>query len=738
MESLQAYPAVALVGPRQSGKTTLAKALGAEYFDLEQPEQRLRLDIQWNNILSQSALIILDEAQNAPEFFPKLRAAIDEDRKRNGRFLLLGSISPALMRQVGESLAGRMAVLELAPLLGPELEERLGELLWQIGGYPDGGILGMASGYPGWHENYLRLMVERDLPNWGLPSKPAQSMRLLQILAATNGTVQNASSLGQALGVSYHTVQAYLDYLEGVFLIRRLQPWQANIRKRLVKSPKIYWRDTGLLHSLLKWDARDDFLAQPWIGTSWESHLVEQILGTFRSLGIVHEAGYFRSHDGLECDLVVRSEGMLELFEFKLGASPDRRDMERLGTVRQLLKGSREILLCRTSDAVVSEDRWVTNIADYLRRRFPALQPPVGIEPSAAGLDYPRVLDWLRQAFQPLVQYGVTRDAALQRRARWLEEDIPHLLPELSRSFHVRRLRIPGTELMASFIFYPIPRNDRSVENAQNPFQQNTSVNAMEGAGLTEGSLAGLAIVDEIARTRIPHAWPPQGKWKQRFMNLGEHLDALNEVWWLGRWPYLDAHSIEKDARLLPDHQTGKNVDWRFTCLNGLVAINLEVKRREGSYAAHLHNKQLRLFGMEKDVWEQFGRPSRENELNVLAVTAFHPDALAADEDRHGIGSLLAGESRGCIDAVFVWVPHSREGTGGNIRRVIAPHVLGTPKEAYIMTLCSAEPTEEERLADGFSAQLVTQSIPGVLKSLGIEPPNHKPHEKTSGEKHEE
>ena len=197
---LKTNPAVALVGPRQSGKTTLARSLSAEYFDLEQEPERLRLDIQWPSLIKSKQLIVLDEAQTWAELFPRLRGAIDQDRQRNGRFLLLGSVSPALMQHVSESLAGRLALIELSPFLVTELSDSRLRDLWFCGGFPDGGVL--ASGrYPQWQKDYLDLLTHRDLPNWGLTARPQILQRLLMMLAVTHGQLWNASQIGQSLEI---------------------------------------------------------------------------------------------------------------------------------------------------------------------------------------------------------------------------------------------------------------------------------------------------------------------------------------------------------------------------------------------------------------------------------------------------------------------------------------------------------------------------------------------------------
>jgi len=266
---LEESPAVALVGPRQSGKTTLSQSLAPAqrgfHYDLEIERDRLRLDLEWDERIGGKRLLVLDEAQTWPEIFPRLRAAIDDDRGRTGRFLLLGSVSPALMREVSESLAGRLALAPLTPLLLAELEtEAQRRRHWSVGGFPDGGILRPAR-FPKWQNDYLDLLVQRDLPNLGLKASPGLVLRLIRMLAALNGQTWNASNIGRSLGIDAKTVTRYVDYLEGAFLVRRLEPLHANLKKRLVKSPKVYWRDSGLLHALLQLPSPRQLLDQPWV-----------------------------------------------------------------------------------------------------------------------------------------------------------------------------------------------------------------------------------------------------------------------------------------------------------------------------------------------------------------------------------------------------------------------------------------------------------------------------------------
>ena len=358
---LAKYPAVALLGPRQAGKTTLARTLGRRDYDLELEPERLRLDMQWNEIVKSRSLVVLDEAQAYPDIFPRLRAAIDQDRSRRGRFLLLGSVSPALARQVSESLAGRLALCELTPFLAPERPAAHCDRLWLRGGYPDGGILDPGR-FPDWQVHYIELLAQRDLPQWGFPAKPRTTIRFLKMLAACHGAVWNASDIGRSLGLSYHTVNAYLDYLDGAFLVRRLSPFHGNVRKRLTRSPKIYWRDSGLLHALLGVSTPDDLLTRPWVGASWEGFVVEQVHGLLNALGKRFESSFLRTSDGQEIDLVLDLAGGRWAIEIKLTSSPGSRDMGRLDKTALLVRADRRVLVSRAPLTVESGERVSTNL----------------------------------------------------------------------------------------------------------------------------------------------------------------------------------------------------------------------------------------------------------------------------------------------------------------------------------------------------------------------------------------
>jgi len=371
LERLAASPAVALVGSRQCGKTTLAQSMRGVYFDLEQEADRLRLDLEWDTTVAGNRLVILDEAQSWPEVFPRLRGAIDRDRKRTGRFLLLGSVSPSLMVQVSESLAGRLSIVELTPFLWTELKVKAQrERQWLCGGYPDGGVLAPKR-FPRWQLDYLALLSQRDLPTWGLSAKPQTTDRFLRMLAAVHGQVWNASQVGQSMGISYQTVNSYLDYLIGAFLIRRLPPYQANIRKRLIKSPKVYWRDSGLLHALLNVSDKNTLLSQPWVGASWEGFVIEHTIGELELLGKNFEAYYFRTSDQYELDLVLDLGAELWAVEVKLSSSPTRTDLARLKKTADLIRAKRCFLVSQTRKTV-GDERLVScdlsGLIDRIRR----------------------------------------------------------------------------------------------------------------------------------------------------------------------------------------------------------------------------------------------------------------------------------------------------------------------------------------------------------------------------------
>lgn len=324
-----------VLGPRQCGKTTLAKhCVHGRYLDLEKPSdvQVFAEDIEFA-LRRISAPVILDEAQALPALFPVLRSLIDESRHGHGRFFLLGSVSPELMKNISETLAGRVGIIELTPFLFSEIAARKNAdliNLWLYGGFPDAFLTQDAAKWQDWQESYIRTFIERDVARHGLKMSALEMRRLMVMVAHSHGGILNASNLGRSLGHSYHTVQRILDVLEGYFLVRRLPPYHANLGKRLVKAPKLYVRDTGILHYLLGICVEEQLLQSPARGNSFEGLMIEQIA----SLEALTHPGsgfyYFRTHAGAEIDLVV-DRGQTSIgYEFKCAISTTARDWAHL------------------------------------------------------------------------------------------------------------------------------------------------------------------------------------------------------------------------------------------------------------------------------------------------------------------------------------------------------------------------------------------------------------------------
>ena len=303
------FPAVVILGARQVGKTTLARHAFPDlpYLDCEDPATAaaMREDARFVLASRERGGLIVDEAQSVSGVFGAIRGLIDEARSRTGRFVILGSAQPALIRGAAESLAGRAAVVELAPLTA--CEAATGEdaadwrSVWLKGGFPDA----LRGDFREWWEAYLRLFLERDLPQYGVPGDPVFVRRLLTMLAHSQGGLLNASQFGASLGVSYHTVQRYLAVLEQTFLIRPLRPYFRNVGKRLVKAPKIYLRDTGLLHHLLNISTHDQLHAHPIRGASWETFVIEDVLRREQLAHPESQAFFWRTAAGAELDLLL-------------------------------------------------------------------------------------------------------------------------------------------------------------------------------------------------------------------------------------------------------------------------------------------------------------------------------------------------------------------------------------------------------------------------------------------------
>jgi len=322
-------PAVALLGPRQVGKTSLAHevATGLEsvYLDLEAPADLAKLQDAGGYLAAQAGkLVILDEIQRVPDLFPVLRGLIDKGRRRgggNGQYLILGSASMDLLRQSSESLAGRIRYLELGGFTPAEIAPS-GEIgrLWLRGGFPRSYLARDGTRSAEWREDFIRTYVERDIPQLG-PRVPAMTLRRFwTMLAHLQGELANASKLAAGLDLSHTTVLRYLDLMVDLLLVRRLPPWHANTGKRLVKSPKIYLRDSGLLHQLLGVHDMDDLLGNPVVGASWEGFVIESLLSVVPAGA---HAYFYRTSGGAEIDLLLQMPRRgLWAIEIKRSSSP--------------------------------------------------------------------------------------------------------------------------------------------------------------------------------------------------------------------------------------------------------------------------------------------------------------------------------------------------------------------------------------------------------------------------------
>lgn len=330
--ALARAPVVALLGPRQCGKTTLARQLvpvaSANYFDLEDPISLGRLDEPLIALGDLRGTVVIDEVQRRPELFPLLRVLADR-AETPARFLILGSASPALLRQSSESLAGRLEIVEMAGFDLAEVGLASADLLWVRGGFPRAFLAASEGDSLIWRRDFIRALLESDLPQLGVRVPAATLQRFWAMLAHFHGQLWNGAELGRSLGVSQTSCRRYLDLLEGVFMVRLLQPWHANLLKRQVKAPKIYIRDTGLLHQLLQIGERDALLCNPRLGASWEGFVIEQLLAAWRP----EDAWFWATHGGAELDLLVSRGGR------RIGVEIKRADAPRLSaSMRQALQ----------------------------------------------------------------------------------------------------------------------------------------------------------------------------------------------------------------------------------------------------------------------------------------------------------------------------------------------------------------------------------------------------------------
>lgn len=323
-QGLAQFPVVAILGSRQCGKSTLAKQvtkeLGASvYLDLEIASDLSKLNDPESFLrANRDALICLDEIQRVPEIFPLIRGLTDITR-RPGQILVLGSASPDLLRQTSESLAGRIDYLDLTPFLISELPAGSVHLHWLRGGYPDSFLASSDSASWRWRRNMVRTYLEQDIPSFGFNISTQTLQRLWMMLAHSSGQVLNTSKLSESLGVSRSTVSLYIDILEKTYMVRVLRPLFTNLKKRLVKSPKVYLRDSGLMHHLLSIEDMNSLMGHPSYGGSWETYALEQVCSL---LGWSWKPSFYRTSNGAEIDLVLEKGLRRIAVEFKASSAP--------------------------------------------------------------------------------------------------------------------------------------------------------------------------------------------------------------------------------------------------------------------------------------------------------------------------------------------------------------------------------------------------------------------------------
>ncbi len=377
LQKLRKTPAIAILGPRQVGKTTLAKRLKSEereslYLDMENPNDQNKLQDAFNYLaLHEDSRIIIDEIQLMPSLFAILRPLIDAKRTA-GRFILLGSASPLLVKGVSESLAGRISYTELTPIGITELTKSLGyKINWFRGGFPEALLADDDNDAIEWLNDFIRSYVERDLALlFGVALSSVTLRNFWSMLAHSNGNLLNAEVFARSLGVSATTVMKYLDFLEGSYMVRRLQPWFVNAKKRLIKSPKTYVRDTGILHRLLNIPSLDALFGHPGAGGSWEGYVVEQI---FQAKPDHLDLFFYRTQAGAECDLLlVQGITPIACVEIKLSNTPV---LSRgfLNCIQDLTPKFSFIITPQSDTYTANHDVTIINLSSFIATRLSSL-----------------------------------------------------------------------------------------------------------------------------------------------------------------------------------------------------------------------------------------------------------------------------------------------------------------------------------------------------------------------------
>jgi predicted AAA+ superfamily ATPase len=370
LETIGYFPVTGIIGPRQVGKTTLVKYLIKQinkesiYLDIENPEDHTKLT---DPVLffkrNQDKCVVLDEIQRMPQLFPVLRSMIDMNRV-NARFIVLGSASPDLIRDSSESLAGRIAYEELTPFNITEIADQNDIYYhWFNGGFPDAFLAPNDSVRKKWFSNFIMTYIERDLPILGLNISRDIIRKLWTMIAHIHGNVLNMNNLGRSLEVTSTTIKKYLAFLEDAFLIRQLYPYAANVKKRLVKSPKIYIRDSGILHHLLNIPVFETLESNPMLGHSWEGYVIEQITS---KLDLQTQYYFYRTHEGAECDLVLVKAGRpLAGIEIKYTSSPKL--TRGLNQALQDIKADQNYIITPgTDDYFINKNTRVCSLTKFL------------------------------------------------------------------------------------------------------------------------------------------------------------------------------------------------------------------------------------------------------------------------------------------------------------------------------------------------------------------------------------
>ncbi len=365
---------MAIIGPRQVGKTSMAKQIRKDYpdslyLDMELQSDYLKLE-DAETYLAQFSdrLIVIDEVQRRKELFPVLRALIDMNRKP-GRFLLLGSAAPDLIRDSSESLAGRIAYYELSPFILKEIQPQYGiNDLWFRGGFPDPFL--NKNIWTDWMNNFVNTYFERDLPALGFPADSITGKRLWLMLAHIHGNLIKYSELAKSLELSVNTIKKYVQFLENAFLIRTIRPFHANIKKRLVKSPKIYIRDSGILHYLLGIDQYEQLTGNPKMGASWEGFVIEQLMPL---IPLNRQVFFYRTHDGAELDMVISKGGIpVSGIEIKYG-SDVRLSRGNTQAIQILQTTNNFVLVKDKEDYAISKRLRVCDVNTFADKYLPGL-----------------------------------------------------------------------------------------------------------------------------------------------------------------------------------------------------------------------------------------------------------------------------------------------------------------------------------------------------------------------------